>query len=154
MSDLVLNVDVAAAHARERLAKAINRQEPRSLGLFKTKNEYVGRVSEERFQIWERQLRAVHAIGRIEEQAGGTRIEVSFVMPVVTRALVALFFFLYALVVIGLALRPPDPALSSWELFLAVGGAVVLATGFVLSARRQRRNLRAFLEQLFAAKPR
>ncbi|HEV8470083.1 MAG TPA: hypothetical protein VGR46_10780, partial [Candidatus Limnocylindria bacterium] len=128
---------------------AINRKRQRVLGILKTQNEYVGHVGADGFEIWERQQRAVHASGRVIGQRGGTRIEVSFGLPMRTRALIAVFFGLYFVVAIGIALRPPETVLSIEELFVAIAGAAILAVFFIAAARRQRADLRTFVESVF-----
>src|SRR2546426_6834398 len=152
--DLVLEVAIAPAAALTRLSGAINRKRQRAFGILKTQNEYVGHVGDDGFEIWERQQRAVHAIGRVIGQRGGARIEVSFVLPMRTRVLIVLFFGLYFVVAIGIALRPPDTIVSFEELVVAFGGAALLVGIFVLAARGQRADLRTFVESVFTDVPR
>src|SRR3989442_1617942 len=110
--DLVLDVAIAPAAALTRVSGAINRKRQRAFGILKTQNEYVGHVGDDGFEIWERQQRAVHAIGRVIGQRGGARIEVSFVLPMRTRVLIAVFFALYAAVAAGIAVRSPGDTLT------------------------------------------
>ena len=71
-----------------------------------------------------------------------------------TRVLIAVFFGLYAVVAIGIALRPPDAVVTVEELLVAIVGAAILAVIFSAAARRQRADLRAFLESVFTDVPR
>ena len=151
--DFVLEVAIAPAAALTRVSAAINRKRQRMLGILKTQNEYVGHVGDHGFEIWERQQRAVHASGRVIGQRGGTRIEVAFGLPLRTRVLIAVFFGLYALVAIGIALRPPKTVVSIDELLVAIGGAAILAVIFTVAERRQRADLRTFLESVFTDVP-
>jgi len=153
-ADFVLEVAIAPAAALTRISGLINRKRQRVLGILKTQNEYVGHVGDRGFEIWERQQRAVHAFGRVIAQRGGTRIEVTFGLPMRTRVLIAVFFGLYAVVAIGIALRPPDAVVTVEELLVAIVGAAILAVIFSAAARRQRADLRAFLESVFTDVPR
>ena len=81
-------------------------------------------------------------------------MELRLVIPLRTRTLIVLFFGLYIVVAIGIAARPPETFLSAEEMLIALAGAVVLALIFLAAARRQRRDLRAFVESLFADVPR
>ena len=149
-SDWVLEVRIAPEAALARVSGAINRRSRRALGVFKTENEYVGVVQGLEFEIWERHQRAIHAVGRIRGQRGGSRIELRSFLPPRTRALIGLFFALYAVIAAGLALQGKEPAVSAEEFAIAVAGGAVLAAVFAVSARRQRADLRAFLERLFS----
>jgi hypothetical protein len=147
--DFVLDIPIAPEGALARLSASINRPRKRLLGVLKTENEYVGDVRDEVFEIWERRQRAVRLRGRVRARAGGTRIELRFVLPMRTRTLIVLFFGLYFVVAIGIATQPPETALSAEEMLIAVAGAVVLALIFLAAAEWQRRDLRAFVERLF-----
>jgi hypothetical protein len=147
--EFVLDVDVAPAGALTRLAAAINQRPKRAFGVLKTTNEYIGVVSDDAFEIWERRQRAVHAIGRVVPRRGGARIEVRSAISPPTRVLLAVFFGLYVAVAAGIALRPPDPAVTIDEIVIAAGGLIVLGVLFITAARRQRADLRAFLKDLF-----
>ena len=150
----MLEVAIAPEGALVRVSQAINRPKRRSLGIFKMENEFVGVVADGGFEIWERGQRAVHARAQVRARRGGTRIELRFLLPVYTRVLVVLFFVLYAAVAAGIALLPPDRSLSIEELLLTVAGASVLAAIFRIAARRQRADLRTFVESLFKDVPR
>ena len=150
----MLEVAIAPEGALARVSQAINRPKRRSLGIFKMENEFVGVVADGGFEIWERGQRAVHARAQVRARRGGTRIELRFLLPVYTRVLVVLFFVLYAAVAAGIALLPPDRSLSIEELLLTVAGASVLAAIFRIAARRQRADLRTFVESLFKDVPR
>ena len=154
--DQVWSLDLAIAPegARQRIAANINKRGKRAFGVLKTANEYVGVVADHEFEIWERQKRAVHARGRVVARHRGTRLEVSFVVPGRTRFLLGLFFVLYVLAALGIAMQPPEPSVTAGEIVVAVAGAVVLAVIFRLGARSQRGDLRALLERSFADVPR
>ena len=152
--DWSADLAIATEGATARLAANINQRRQRVFGVLKTQNEFVGVVGPERFEIWERQKRAIHARGRARGRQRGTRLEVAFVVPFRTRALLGAFAVLYVLVAIGIASRPPDPGLSAEEAAIAVFGAIALAVIFSAGARSQRSDLRAFLERTFADVPR
>jgi hypothetical protein len=144
-----LDVAIAPDGAIERIRGNINRRGKRAFGVLKTANEFIGVVTQRDFEIWEKQKRAVHARGRVVTQRRGSRIEVSFVVPAWTRLLLGLFFFLYALVTVGIATQPPDPGVSVGEVLVALAGVAVLVTLFVIGARSQRADLQGFLERVF-----
>lgn len=148
--DVVLDVAMAPAATLARVAGAINRRERRMFGILKTKNEYVGLTSADGFEIWERQRRTVHAVAHVRPHGGGSRIELRFVFPPARWALTVLFFALYGLVAVALALLPPETEVSGLELAAIVAGAAVLAAGFAYAAARQRADLAAFVARLFA----
>ena len=144
-----LDVAIAPDAAIGRISANINRRGKRAFGVLKTANEFVGVVAQRDFEIWEKQKRAIHARGRVVARSSGSRIEVTFVVPTLTRLLLGLFFFLYALVAIGIATQPPDPSVSLGEVVIALAGVAVLVTLFVIGARSQRTDLRGFLERVF-----
>jgi len=146
--DLMFEVPIAPAAVLAQVSGSINRRERRMFGILKTKQEYVGYVGAEGFEIWERQQRAVHAFGSVRPRTGGARIEVHFVLPRTTRAVTAVFFALYVLVAVGIAQRPPDTSLSGPELAAMAVGAAVLVAGFWYAARRQRADLAKFIARL------
>jgi len=148
-----IDVGTAPAGALARISAGINRRPKRVFGVLKVENEYVGYVHGDRFEVWERRQRAIHAVGTVKSRAGGSHIEVRFVIPARTRILVVLFFALYAVVAWGLAVRSED-AVTAQELVAAVGGAVALGLIFVLAGVRQRSDLRRFVERLFGDVPR
>ena len=145
-----IDLAIAPQSALGRIASTINRRPKRMFGILKTENEYVGNVQDEEFEVWERRQRAVRLRGRVQARTGGTRMELRLVLPLRTRILIGLFFGLYIVVAIGIASRPPETVLSAGEMLTAVAGAVVLALIFLAAAERQRRDLRAFVESLFA----
>jgi hypothetical protein len=149
-----LEIAAAPQAALARIAGGINHRSKRLLGVLKVENEYVGHAWEGRFEIWERRQRAVHAVGTVRPVRGGSRIDARFVVPPQTRVLIAIFFVLYAAIALGLAFRTPGDALTIEELLFAGVGATILGALFMASARRQRRDLRNFLERLFADAPR
>jgi hypothetical protein len=150
------SLDVAAAPqgALTRISAGINRRPKRLLGVLKVENEYVGYVHGDRFEIWERRQRAVHAVGTVQPRGGGSHIEVRFVLPMRTLVLVAVFFALYAAVAAGLALGSSNDAGMVEKLLVAALGAVALVVIFVAAGLRQRSDLRGFVERLFADVPR
>ena len=147
--DWLLDVGIAPEAALARLEEAINQRPKRAFGLLKTQNEFIGAIAQDRFEVWERRQRAVHAVGLARPKRGGTRIEASFVIPPLTRGLLVAFFVLYVVVVAGIASQPPDPGLSAQELVVAATGAAVTAGLFYGAARRQRADLAGFLETVF-----
>ena len=149
-ADVVLDVAMTPADAIARLQGSIGRRERRLFGLLKTTNEYDGWTTADGFEIWERQQRAVHAIGLVRAVAGGSRVELRFVLPRSTWVLTVVFVALCIFIGVGLATSPPDPSLSPVELGAMVLGAAVLTTGFVYAARRQRAGLAAFVASLFS----
>lgn len=144
-----LDLAIAPEGALGRIGASINRRGKRAFGVLKTENEYVGVVAEREFEIWERQKRAVHALGRVTARQRGSRLDVSFLVPLRTRVLLGLFFALYMFAALGIATQPPEPSVSPAELLVAVAGAAVLVALFVAGARIQRADLRAFLERVF-----
>jgi hypothetical protein len=148
--DWRLDVGIAPEAALARLEAAINQRPKRAFGLLKTENEFIGAIAQDRFEVWERRQRAVHAVGLARARRGGTRIEANFVIPPLTRGLLVAFFALYVVVVVGIASRPPDSALSAQELVIAASGAAVTGGLFYGAARRQRADLAVFLETVFS----
>ena len=137
-----------------RISSGINKRSKRLLGVLKVENEYVGYVHGDRFEIWERRQRAVHAVGTVRSRKGGTHVEVRFLVPTRGRVLVLVFFVLYAVAAAGFAIRSPEDTLTVPELVAAIGGAVVIGVIFFVAALRQRSDLRAFVEHLFGGLPR
>jgi hypothetical protein len=147
--DWSLDVAIAPEGALQRIAAAINRPKKRAFGVLKTENEYVGFIREDRFEIWERQGRAIHARGSMRGRGGGTRIEVQLALPRLTKVLVGIFFVLYVLAAAGIATQAPGSEVSVEEIGIALGGAVALAALFAASAAQQRAHLRRFLDRVF-----
>ena len=147
--DWLVDVGVAPEAALARLEAAINQRPRRAFGFLKTENEFVGAIAQDRFEVWERRQRAVHAVGHARPKRGGTRIEANFVIPPLTRGLLVAFFVLYVVVVVGIASQPPDQGLSAQELVIAASGAAVTGGLFYGAARRQRADLAGFLERVF-----
>ena len=152
--DWSLDVAIAPTGAMAKIAAAINRPKKRAFGVLKTENEYVGFTRDDRFEIWERQGRAVHGVGTIRGRRGGSRIQVRLVLPRIRKIVIGVFFVLYVLAAAGIATQPPRPDIGIEEVAIAVGGAVVLAAIFGAGAARQRADLRRFLEQTFSEVPR
>ncbi len=151
-----MSLEVAAAPqgALIRISAGLNRRPKRLLGVLKVENEFVGYVHGDRFEIWERRQRAVHAIGTVRPRAGGSHIEVRFVLPMRTRVLLVAFFALYAVVAAGLALGSSNDAVTVEKLLVAGLGGFALAVIFAAAALRQRSDLRGFVERLFGDVPR
>ena len=152
--DWLLDVGIAPEAALARLEEAINQRPRRAFGVLKTQNEFIGAIAQDRFEVWERRQRAVHAVGLTRPKRGGTRIEANFVIPPLTRGLLVAFFVLYVVVVAGIASQPPDPGLSAQELVIAASGAAVTGALFYGAALRQRRDLARFLETVFKERQR
>ena len=152
--DWALDLTIAPDAALARVAAAINRPRRRAFGIFKNQSEYVGVVTTGEFEIWERQQRAVHALGSIRGRRGGSRLEVRFGVGRRTPVLIVVFFVLYTAAALGISRLSPDPDLSAGEFAVAVAGAVMLAALFAAFAGRQRAELQAFIEGLFADLPR
>lgn len=144
-----IDLAIAPDGAIGRIKETINRRGKRAFGVLKTANEFIGVVVERDFEIWERQKRAVHARGRVVPRHRGSRVEARFATSPWTRSLLVLFFVLYVLVALGIATQPPDPSVSAGEVAVALAGAMLLVALFVVSARSQRADLRAFLERVF-----
>ena len=151
---MILDVAIAPEAALARISRAINRRSKRMLGVLKTENEYVGVVADGAFEIWERQQRAVHAVGRVSGTRGGSRIELHLVVPLRTWTLIVVFFVLYVIVAVGISLRPPEPEVSARDLAISAAGAAALIGIFTVAARSQRAALRAFVDRLFSDLPR
>ena len=152
--ELSLDVAIAPAGAVQKIAGAINLPKKRAFGVLKTQNEYVGFVRDDMFEVWERQGRAIHAVGVVTGRRGGSRIVLRTVIPMRTRVLLAVFFALYAVAAIGVAERGSDPAVTVEELAVAAAGGLVLAAIFTAAARKQRADLRALILRIFADAPR
>jgi hypothetical protein len=153
-ADLSLDVAAAPEATLARISSGINKRSKRLLGVLKVENEYIGYVHGDRFEIWERRQRAVHAMGIVRGRKGGTHIDVRFLVPMRNRVLVIVFFILYGLVAVGLAIRSPEDTLTIQELVAAIGGAFVIGVIFIVAALRQRADLRGFVERIFSDAPR
>ena len=152
-SDWSIEVAIAPEAALARIALAINRPKKRAFGIFKLQNEYVGVVGDREFEIWERQKRAVHALGSVQARPGGARLDIRYVMGKRTPVLVAVFFVLYAAAAFGFSQLDPDPAITAAEIVVAFIGAAIMAGIFAAGAAQQRAELKAFIERLFADLP-
>jgi hypothetical protein len=148
--DWTLDVRIAPEGALSRVSGAINKRKKRLFGVLKVEKEFVGRVADGGFEIWERQQRAIHAVAQIRARRGGSRIEVRFLLPLRTRILLAIFFALYLIVAAGIALEEPATRMTASQLAITIGGALVLAAIFTIGARFQRTALREFVERLFS----
>lgn len=149
-----LELGIAPEAALARLRGAINQRPKRAFGVLKTQKEFIGAIASENFEIWERSQRAVHGVGRVMAVSGGTRVEMRFLVPPITRALIAVFFALYVVAAGGFALGARDATVALANVVIALGGAVVLATLFAAAAGQQRADLRAFVERVFGDVPR
>ncbi|HET7700237.1 MAG TPA: hypothetical protein VFM06_05150 [Candidatus Limnocylindria bacterium] len=148
---LVLDIKATPEAVLARLQKRIGERPKRAFGVLKTQNEFVGAVADDRFEIWERNQRAVHAVGSVRARRGGTRVEVRFPLTPVSRALLVAFAILYAVVAAGIATQPPDTTMRPEEVIIAASGAALIGALFYGSARRQRRDLEAFLREVLSA---
>jgi hypothetical protein len=148
-ADWTLDVRIAPEGALGRVSSSINKRKKRLFGVLKTEKEFVGVVRDGGFEIWERQQRAVHAIGKITRRRGGSRIELRFVLPLRTRLLLAVFFGLYTVAAVGIASQGVH-GLSLTSGAIVFGGSIALIALFAGSARRQRDDLRAFVRAIFA----
>ncbi len=144
-----LDVPVAPDAALARVDAAINRRTKRVLGVLKIENEFIGVVTAEAFEIWERRAHAVHAVGRARLRGRTTRIEMELHVTPRTRILAVLFFVLYAVAVVEFLSLQPAGAVGPADLVVAVIGALVPAAIFLVSVRRQRSDLRTFIEGLY-----
>lgn len=151
--DWSLDVRIAPDAAAQRLARAINLPKKRLFGLLKTTREYVGVVDGTAFEIWERQARAIHAVGTVRAIRGGSRIETRFLVPPRTRILIVAFFVLYTIAAYGIAAQGVH-GLTLTSLAIAIAGSLVLAAIFVAAARSQRSSLQSFVESVFAGEAR
>lgn len=149
-STWTLDIAIAPEAALARVGAGINLRKKRAFGIFKLQNEYVGVVGHGEFEIWERQQRAVHAVGSVRARRGGSRIDVRFGIGRRTPVLIAVFFVLYATVALGFSRLDPEPAVSVGEVAVGAVGAAILAAIFGASAARQRADLQGFIERLFA----
>lgn len=150
--DEVLDVATAPAAVLAKVAASINRREKRLFGIVKTRKEFVGALFDDGFEVWERQQRAVHVVGLVRPRRGGTRVELRYMLAPVTRVVGVIFFALYLVGTLGLAVREPDPGLSAIEVAAIVLGAALLAGGFVYFARRQRADLAAFAARVIGGR--
>ena len=148
-ADWSTNVAIAPDRALHRLAAAINQRPKRAFGVLKVQKEFVGAVAGDQFEIWERSQRAVHAVGRVQPHGGGTRIEMRFLFPAITKVLIVVFFALYAVAAAGFAASGPGATETPAAVIIGSGGAVVLVILFTSAARQQRAELRAFVERVF-----
>lgn len=133
-----------------RVRDAINRRPKRVLGVLKVGHEYVGVAQGREFEIWERRDHAIHAVGRVRGQRGGTRIETAFRLGRRTWALLALLFVAYWVAVASILQLPEEQPAPLPPVLIAVAGAIVLGGGFLINAYRQRSHLRRFIRELFA----
>ena len=152
--DWSADLAIAPDGALRRIAAGINRPKKRAFGVLKTENEYVGFIREDTFEVWERQGRAIHGRGVVRGRRGGSRVEVQLMFPQWTKALVGLFFALYAFVAAGIATQPPRTEIGAEEIAIAIGGGALLAAIFAAGAAQQRANLRRFLDRTFSEVPR
>ena len=142
-----IEVPVPPDAAVARIRDAINRPPRRALGVLKVENEYVGVVTRTEFEIWERRQNAVHAVGRVRPKGRGSRVGLEFHVTPRTRVFAVLFYVLYALAVAQFAAM--RGGVGAAEAAVAVAGAIVTGGFFTLSARRQREDLRAFVERVY-----
>ena len=142
-----MDLDVAPEASLARLRSAINLPRKRLFGLLKTRQEYLGWVDGSGFEIWERQDRAVHAFGEIRPRRGGGTVRLRFALPMRTKALLVLFFVLYAGAGLEVGRRGEVWPSAATVALVALGG-LIIAGIFTVAARRQRDQLRAFVERV------
>ncbi len=150
-ADLVLDLPGPPDRALARLAGSINERPQRAFGVLKTRKEFVGAVVTDRFEVWERGQRAIHAVGSVRARRGGTRVEARFRLSPFARLLLVLFAALYAVVAVGIASQPPEPSITASEVVIAAVGAAVIAALFYGASVRQRRDLADFLAATLSA---
>jgi hypothetical protein len=149
-----LDLGIAPEAAVARLGGAINQRPKRAFGVLKIQKEFVGAIASEHFEIWERSQRAVHGVGCFSAVSGGTRVEMRFLVPPITKALIVVFFVLYVMAAGGFVLGARDATVALANVIFGIGGAVALAILFTSAARRQRADLGAFVERIFGDVPR
>jgi hypothetical protein len=149
-----IDAAIAPEAALRRIATAINLPKKRAFGVLKLESEYVGFIRGDDFEIWERQRRAIHGLGSVRGRRGGSRIALRIVLPRRTKALIGIFFALYAVVAAGLVAQPPRTTVGVVDVAVALAGAAVLAAIFAASAAQQRADLRRFVERVFGDVPR
>jgi len=140
-------VDVAPDVAIRRIEGALNQKAQRVLGL-KVASEYVGVVDGRRFEVWERGRHAVHMLGTVSGERGGSRIVLESALTKRARFFIALFLVVFASLVVGVSLPSERPQSAITPL----GGIVaVLASAgiFYAATRVQRAALRRFVTGVF-----
>jgi hypothetical protein len=152
-ADLVLDTPLPPETALRGLRTAIQQRPRRAFGVVKVRNEFVGVVTEDGFEVWERRQRAVRAVGQARRHRGGSRIEVRFRLSPVSRVAIGIFFALYAAAAAGIAYQPPANDISGTDVAIAAAGAAVFAAFFYAASRRQRRDLAGFLTNVLTAGP-
>jgi hypothetical protein len=151
-ADLEFDVAGSPADVIERLRSALQERPRRLLGMLKVRNEFIGVVTSDEFEVWERRQRAVHAVGAVVRAPGGSRVRVQFRLTPVSRMLTALFFFLYVLIALGLATQSPNPEFTPLDAGASLAGALFFVVLFYFAARRQRRDLRRYLEDVLTGR--
>lgn len=142
---------VAPDVAIRRIEGALNQKAKRVLGL-KVDREYVGVVDGRRFEVWDRSRHAVHMLGTVSGDRGGSRIALESALTKRARFFIGLFLVVLAALVAAMSL-PADPAPSA--ITPLTGAAAVLASvgTFYAAARIQRAALRRFVQRVFEEPP-
>jgi hypothetical protein len=153
-ADLEFDVAGPPADVLRRLESALQERPRRLFGMLKVRSEFIGVLTSDEFEVWERRQRAVHAVGAVRRAPGGSRVSVHFRLTPVSRMLTALFFFLYVLIALGLATQSPNPELTPLDAGASLAGALFFAALFYAAARRQRRDLRRFLQDVLSERRR
>jgi hypothetical protein len=125
----------------------MNRRPKRLFGILRVEAEIIGFIRDEQFEVWDRYRHAVHAYGGVHGRRGGTRIELTAKLTRRTVVFVVIFFALYA--VAALEIGRDSPAGPLPALLVAVGGALVTAGIFVVSAKNQEAQLGRFVRGAF-----
>ena len=131
---------------------AMNRPAQRVLGM-KVANQYVGVVVGRQFEVWERRGHAVHLLGVVSADGGGSRVALRTGMTLRSRILIGIFFVLFAVVAFGLGTLPVERAMPEATPFLAVAGGAAAAALFIYSARTQAAELRRFVAKALEVPP-
>lgn len=151
VDDGELRVTVAPEVAIRRIEGALNQKVKRVLGL-KVDREYVGVVDGRRFEVWDRSRHAVHMLGTVTGEHGGSRIALESALTRRARFFIGLFLVVLTALVVGMSL----PAERAPSTITPVAGAlaVIASVGtFYAAARLQRAALRRFVQRVVEDAP-
>lgn len=151
MDDGELRVSVAPDVAIRRIEGALNQKVKRVLGL-KVDREYVGVVEGRRFEVWDRTRHAVHMLGTISGDRGGSRIALESALTRRARFFIGLFLVVLAALVVAMSL-PADRAPSTITPIAGVAAVVAAIATFYAAARLQRSALRRFVQRVLEDVP-
>lgn len=147
----MLDVPAAPEAVTSRLLSSINAPPRRALGVLKVNAEWVGFVNGDEFAVWERAGHATRASGKILRRRGGTRVEARIELTRWTWILLAVIFALFVFVASGLLRAEGGQTLNASGILIAAAGALATVSFFWWAARRQRSELRRFLDSVFRA---